>query len=104
LAFPTNDFHQELDSNAAIQSFVSEHFPQVTFPIFATSSLHDNVVYQTLQHQLPDEHVRHNFYKFLVDRNGVAVHMFSKQQDPLELEEHIEKLLLGPPLQKMVTQ
>ena len=93
LAFPTNDFHQELATNPEIQSFLVEHFPQVNFPVFGISTLQDNPVYQTLQQQLPDQHVQHNFFKYLVDRKGRATHLFTKKQDPLSLAPYIEALL-----------
>lgn len=105
LAFPTNDFHQELSTNEDIQAFLTANYQQVTFPVFGLSSLKDNVVYQTLQKQLPNDHVKHNFFKFLVDRNGKAVKMFTKQQDPLVLSEEIEQLLKQDQgtMHKMVT-
>lgn len=93
LAFPTNDFHQELSSNEEIQEFVKSNYEQVTFPIFGLSSLHDNVVYKELREQLPDAHVKHNFFKYLVDRNGKAVKLFHKKEDPLTFTKEIEKLL-----------
>jgi glutathione peroxidase len=108
LAFPTNDFHQELGSNEEIQEFVSKTFDdKVTFPMFGLSCLKDNVVYQQLQRQLPDSHVKQNFFKYLVDRNGKAVKMFNKKEDPLTLTEDIEKLLdesNGSRQHKLVTQ
>ena len=94
LAFPTNDYYQELGSNEKIHEFVSQNFPQVTFPIFGLSSLKANPVYQELERQLPNDRVRHNFYKYLVDRNGVAVRLFSKPEDPFVIEPYIEKLLI----------
>lgn len=103
LAFPTNDFNQELGSNEDIQEYVSEHFPQVSFPVFGLTSLKENPVYRKFELQLPEAHVQHNFFKYLVDQNGVAVSMFHKKEDPLTLEEHIEKLL-GPPVHKLVTE
>jgi glutathione peroxidase len=93
LAFPTNDFHQELSTNEEIRDFVESNFEQVTFPIFGLSSLRENPVYQSLQKQLPDAHVQHNFFKYLVDRNGKAVKMFHKKEDPITLTEEIERLL-----------
>lgn len=97
LAFPTNDFHQELSTNQEIQEFVQSHFfsqdPPTSFPIFGITSLQENAVYQALQEQLPEAHVQHNFFKFLVNRNGKAIKMFHKKQDPITLMEEIEKLL-----------
>lgn len=93
MAFPTNDFRQELPTNEEIQSFVHERYPQATFPVLGLTSLHNNPVYQSLQQQMPEAHVRHNFYKYLVNRNGVAVKFYPKQTDPLELREDIAQLL-----------
>jgi glutathione peroxidase len=94
LAFPTNDFHQELDSNQEIQSFLHDHFSSVTFPVFGLSSLRTNPVYRTLQEQLPHQYVQHNFYKYLVDRQGIAQHLYPKSQPPVDIEQDIERLLL----------
>lgn len=104
LAFPTNDFHQELDSNQAIQEFVKTNYPQATFPIFGLSSLKENAVYQQLSRQLPGKHVSHNFFKFLVNREGVAVKFFTNPQEPLSLRDDIEALLKEPSPHKHVVE
>lgn len=57
------------------------------------TSLRDNVVYQQLQKQLPASRVKHNFFKYLVDRNGMAVKMYTKKQDPFSFEKDIDELL-----------
>ena len=93
LAFPSNDFHQELESNNAIQEFIKDEFPSTNFPVFGMSSLADNPVYKQLRKQLPDDGVRHNFFKYLVDRKGIARQLFPKARDPLTLEHDIELLL-----------
>lgn len=93
LAFPTNDFHQELDTNEEIQEFVSDNFPQASFPILGTSTLKDNPVYQQLKRQMPGVYVQHNFYKYLVNPEGIAVRFFTKKQDPLSIADAIEQLL-----------
>ena len=93
LAFPTNDFHQELDNNEEIAGFWSNEFPEATFPVLGLSSLKENPVYQRIHQQLPDQHVRHNFFKYLVNREGVAIRMFTKKQNPLTLTEEIREFL-----------
>jgi len=102
LAFPSNDYHQELGSNEEIQSFVSKNFPQVTFPLFGLTSLKENVVYQRLGQQQRRQHseidnnfhaVRQNFFKVLLDRKGMVVKVFSKKEDPFTLAEYIARLL-----------
>jgi len=104
LAFPTNDFHQELETNEEIQEFVSTNYPQATFPIFGLSTLQDNQVYQQMSRQLPNTHVKHNFYKYLVNREGVAVKFFTKPQEPLSLRDDIEELLNAPSPHKHVVE
>lgn len=104
LAFPTNDFHQEPGSNEQILGFVKESFPQVTFPIFGKQSLAENPVYQRFERHLPNDVVKHNFFKYLVNRQGIAVKMFDKKQEPLSLQEEIEKLLEEDVPKKMTTE
>lgn len=93
LAFPISDFHQELSSNQEILSFVLENFPQVNFPLFSLSTLSESPVYQNIHKQKPDEHVKWNFYKFLVDWNGQVVEVYDKKVHPLQIADQIEKLL-----------
>ena len=93
VAFPTNQFHQELETNDAIAQFWHDQYPQATFPIMARSALSHNPVYQRLQQQLPNDHVQHNFFKYLVNQEGIAVRLFTKRQDPLSLKGPILELL-----------
>jgi glutathione peroxidase len=93
LAFPTNDFRQEFDTNEEIGDFIQQEFPDVSFPVFGISSLRENPVYRQLKEHLPDQEVHHNFFKYLVGPNGIAVDLYSKKEDPLTLEPAIEKLL-----------
>jgi glutathione peroxidase len=94
LAFPTNDFHQELGTNDRIRDFLDKTFPDaISFPVLGMSSLRDNPVYRALAGHLPNDKVRHNFFKYLVDRRGVAVKLFTKKQDPMDFEDEIEALL-----------
>jgi glutathione peroxidase len=96
LAFPTNDFHQELGSNEEIHTFLQNQFPEATFPVFGTTSLKENQVYQELQKQIPNIRVEKNFYKYLVGRDGVAIALFHKHQDPVTLRPAIEQALKQP--------
>jgi glutathione peroxidase len=104
LAFPLEDFHQELGTNEQIQQFVSDKFPKVTFPIFGKSSLKDNVVYQSLKRQMPKNVVKHNFYKYLVNRDGIPIKFFTKAQEPLSLRKDIEELLDAPMAHRHVVE
>ena len=96
LAFPSNDYHQEYNNDVEIQNFVKENFPQTNFPIFSVGSLVTNPIYQQLQKQLPGPtgNVKHNFFKYLVNKDGIAIKMYTKKQDPLSFVDDIEALLL----------
>ncbi len=76
--------------------YVRASFPQVDFPLFSLSTLRENPVYQNLQRQVPDRHVKWNFFKYLVDGNGQVVNVFDLKVSPLQLSEDIEKLLDDP--------
>lgn len=93
LAFPISDFNQELGSNEEILSYVHENFPQVDFPLFGLSNLDESPVYQSIRKQKPEETIRWNFYKFLVDRNGRVVEVFDLKVNPLKIADRIEKIL-----------
>ena len=108
LAFPISDFNQELASNEEIASFVRENFPEVDFPLFSLSSLHNNLIYQNLHKQKPDKEIKWNFYKYLVDWNGQVRSFYDKKVSPLQLSGEIEQLLeeasqSGGGWQKLVT-
>jgi len=99
LAFPTNDFHQEPGSNDQITQTVSTlltpqlyHHPN--FILFPKSSLQTNPLYALLQktttHDLYSTNsksykVKHNFYKYVVGRDGVPVGFYGKKDDLVEV-------------------
>lgn len=87
------DFHQELATDGEIQAFLQEHYPDTNFPVFGLSTLRDNPVYQRLREQLPKESVKHNFFKYLVGPDGMAIRLYSKARDPITLTEDIERAL-----------
>ena len=96
LAFPSNDYGQEFPENRDIQKFIQTNYPQVTFPVLGTSHLPENPVYQLLQQQMPGFHVKHNFYKYLINRQGIAVKFFDKKTNPRAIQNDIEELLSAP--------
>lgn len=93
LAFPIADFHQEFATDAEIQAFLKENYPDTNFPVFGVSTLRDNPVYQRLRKQLPDQEVKHNFFKYLVGPDGMALHLYNKARDPSTLVDDIEREL-----------
>jgi glutathione peroxidase len=93
LAFPINDFRQELPSNKEIETWVHENFPQATFPLFSLSSLEENPVFASIRKQVPEQSPKWNFYKYLVDGNGQVVKVFDHRTNPLALLDDIDALL-----------
>lgn len=92
LAFPITDFHQEFSKDEEIYNFLHQEFPEISFPVFGVSSLKENVVFQQLKKQIKEE-PQHNFFKYLVDRKGMAVKLFTKKEDPMSFESEIKALL-----------
>lgn len=99
LAFPSNDFHQEPGTNEEIAATVEnllgkERFPNnPNFVLFSKSSLQVNPIYQQLSQHIQGSVVKHNFYKYLVDRDGLAVKFYDKKTQILQFESDIAKLL-----------
>ncbi|MFM9124154.1 MAG: glutathione peroxidase [Actinomycetota bacterium] len=99
LAFPSNDFKQELDSDAEVKEFCSLDFG-VEFPLFARSAVTGqdaNPLFAALAAApegvgAPPEW---NFTKYLLDRDGRPVGRFSPSVRPTEprLTNQIEALL-----------
>jgi glutathione peroxidase len=92
LAFPSNDYHQEKETDKEILDYVQTNFPQVNFPIFSKSALESNVVFQMCKRHT-GEVPEWNFHKYLVNGEGRAVKSFGHRVSPLEMEEDIIKLL-----------
>lgn len=96
LGFPSNDFHQELDGEREIASFCRENYG-VTFPMFGKSSVRGddaNPLYRRLI-DTSGTAPKWNFYKYLVDRDGKVVAVYSSRTTPEddELVAAIESLL-----------
>ena len=92
LAFPSNDYHQEKESDAEILDYVHTNFPEVAFPIFSKSVLKSNVVFKVCELHT-GESPEWNFHKYLVDGKGKAVKSYGHRISPFEMEEDIVKLL-----------
>lgn len=99
LAFPSNDFKQELASDAEVKEFCSLDFG-VEFPLFARSAVTGpdaNPLFAALA-AAPDgvgAPPEWNFTKYLLDRDGRPVRRFSPSVRPTEprLTNQIEALL-----------
>lgn len=98
LAFPSNDFKQEPLDDAGIATFLDAQFPEVRASgVFVmrkgpVNGAGASPVFANLKAHVPGD-VPHNFYKYLVDRRGVAVRRFAKKEDPLSFAAAIEDLL-----------
>jgi len=94
LAFPSNDFEQEFETNEEIQKYIKTNYPKVNFTIFAKSSLRTNPVYKKLsEHHIVNNTIEWNFYKYLVNQKGIAVALYDVKQEPFSFEEDIQNLL-----------
>ena len=99
LAFPSNDFRQELSTNEEIKDFCEVY--QLSFPIFAKVKVKGFEKQQVFKYLTEDSNgrsmveIRWNFEKFLVSRKGKLVRRFRSSVDPNqdEITMAIESLL-----------
>jgi len=94
LAFPTNDFNQEPGTNEEIEEKVKdllgEEYDNPNFILFHKSKLEHNPIYKAFRIHLPEHEVKHNFYKYLIGRDGVPVAFYSKKQTLFDMEAAIK--------------
>ena len=99
LAFPSNDFRQELSTNEEIKDFCEVY--ELSFPIFAKGKVKGFEKQQVFKYLTEDSNgrsmgeIRWNFEKFLVSREGKLVKRFRSSVDPNqdEITMVIESLL-----------
>jgi glutathione peroxidase len=100
LGFPSNDFgNQEPGSEEQIADFCRLTY-SVQFPMFEKLSVKKGKAdpfYQYLAQQT-GVYPKWNFYKYLIDRNGKVVDVFSSMTSPSskKLVQRIERLLAEP--------
>ncbi|KQU62435.1 glutathione peroxidase [Sphingomonas sp. Leaf339] len=100
LAFPCNQFGaQEPGDAAEIANFCTTSY-DVTFPVMAKVDVNGadaDPLFDHLKAEAPgllgSKAIKWNFTKFLVDRQGKAVHRYAPTTKPDELTADIEKLL-----------
>lgn len=100
LAFPSNDFHQEKDTNEEILDYVKTNFPEVHFPIFSRAPLATNMVFKLCQKHTHEE-VKWNFHKYLINGQGRAIKSYGHRVPPMDIEKDIVALLEENEKQKM---
>ena len=99
LAFPSNDFRQELLTDEEIKDFCEAY--ELSFPIFAKGKVKGFEKQEVFKYLTEDSNgksrgeIRWNFEKFLVSREGKLVKRFRSSVDPNqdEISEAIESLL-----------
>ena len=99
LAFPSNDFRQELSTNEEIKDFCEVY--ELSFPIFSKGKVKGFEKQQVFKYLTEDSNgrnmgeIRWNFEKFLVNREGELVRRFRSSVDPNqdEITMVIESLL-----------
>ncbi len=94
LGFPSGDFFQEFDDAEETAKVCYANYG-VSFPMFeksAVSGADANPFFQKLT-SLSDTRPKWNFYKYLVNKNGLSVESFSNFTTPEELEPKIKALL-----------
>ena len=99
LAFPSNDFRQELSSDEEIKEFCEAY--ELSFPIFAKGKVKGFKKQEVFKYLTQDSNgrsmgeIRWNFEKFLVSREGKLVKRFRSSVDPNqdEISIAIESLL-----------
>ena len=99
LAFPSNDFRQELSSNKEIKDFCEVY--ELSFPIFAKGKVKGFEKQEVFKYLTEGSNgismgeIRWNFEKFLVSREGKLVKRFRSSVDPSqdEISIAIESLL-----------
>jgi glutathione peroxidase-family protein len=102
LAFPTSQFHQELDTNAEIKKFTEKFDAQ--YPIMAKIDVNGpkaHPVYQWLKEQAPGD-ISWNFSsRFLIGRDGKLVKRFNgKGVNEKELLPFLSEALKVSPAQR----
>ena len=99
LAFPSNDFRQELSTDEEIKDFCEAY--ELSFPIFAKGKVKGFEKQEVFKYLTEDSNgksigeIRWNFEKFLLSREGKLVKRFRSSVDPNqdEISEAIESLL-----------
>ena len=99
LAFPSNDFRQELPTDEDIKEFCEAY--ELSFPIFAKGKVKGFEKQEVFKYLTEDSNgrsigeIRWNFEKFLISREGRLVKRFRSSVDPNqdEISRAIESLL-----------
>jgi len=98
LGFPSNQFHQEPESNASVEDHCAVNFG-VTFQLtemIRVNGKNTHPLFRYLKDQLPGKlgkRITWNFTKFLITREGKPYKRYAPSTKPMEFEEDIRALL-----------
>jgi glutathione peroxidase len=98
LAFPSDSFKQEPNDNAEIQNKCSALF-NISFPIFEKISVKGKDINQLFSWLINQKRgfltksIKHNYTKFLVDRDGNVVKRYAPHVKPSKIESDLKALL-----------
>ncbi|KAK3793152.1 hypothetical protein RRG08_024983 [Elysia crispata] len=96
LAFPCNQFgEQEPGSNEEIYRFAHDE-KKINFPLFAKINVRDKDVHPAWLYlsRTSEEAPKWNFYKYLVNHNGLVINVWGSQVDPEDVREDIQRAIL----------
>ena len=92
LGLPSNQFHQELDSDEETNDFCQMHYG-VTFPMtrkVIVNGLDEDPLFTYLKDQSGKGRIKWNFTKFLIDKEGNLLKRFA----PITKPEKMESLII----------
>lgn len=92
LGLPSNQFHQELDSDEETSDFCQMHYG-VTFPMtrkVIVNGLDEDPLFTYLKDQSGKGRIKWNFTKFLINKEGILLKRFA----PITKPEKMESLII----------
>lgn len=95
LGLPSNQFHQELDSDKATSDYCQMHYG-VTFPMTQKISVNggnEDPLFTYLKNSAGHGRIKWNFTKFLIGRDGQVISRFAPVTKPEKIEPEIIKAL-----------
>jgi glutathione peroxidase len=95
LGLPSNQFHQELDSDEATSDYCQMHYG-VTFPMtqkIAVNGDDEDPLFTYLKETAGHGRIKWNFTKFLLGKDGQLIHRYAPTTKPDSVEPDIIKAL-----------
>ena len=95
LGLPSNQFHQELDSDEATSDYCQMHYG-VTFPMtqkIAVNGDDEDPLFTYLKETAGHGRIKWNFTKFLIGRDGKPLKRFAPMTTPEKMERAIVEAL-----------